>query len=216
MKNKKELLQSREEKLAALFTEINAERRNDNGKLIVETECTMARIRAYSDFLYALRIKPIQTVCYYAAGFFFLLTGSAIWTRELLLTIIFGVIFLIFATLPHNMKIWYFNKNADSMEQSYDKIQNVEFADDMIILRETLPKDPDSKAPREFEKTVEFPYKSITLAVECAHSFYIFPEKAETIICDKTLFLAGTPMALRDHLARKIGKKFKIKTKIKS
>lgn len=216
MKNKKELLQSREEKLAALFTEINAERRNDNGKLIVETECTMARIRAYSDFLYALRIKPIQTVCYYAAGFFFLLTGSAIWTRELLLTIIFGVIFLIFATLPHNMKIWYFNKNADSMEQSYDKIQNVEFADDMIILRETLPKDPESKAPREFEKTVEFPYKSITLAVECAHSFYIFPEKAETIICDKTLFLAGTPMALRDHLARKIGKKFKIKTKIKS
>lgn len=213
MKNKKELLQSREEKLAALFTEMNAERRNDNGKLIVETECTMARIRAYSDFLYALRIKPIQTVCYYAAGFFFLLTGSAIWTRELLLTIIFGVIFLVLATLPHNMKIWYFNKNADSMEQSYDKIQNVEFADDMIILRETLPKAPDSKAPREFEKTVEFPYKKITLAVECAHSFYIFPEKAETIICDKTLFLAGTPMALRDHLARKISKKFKIKTK---
>lgn len=216
MKNKKELLQSREEKLANLFTEMNAERHNDNGKLIVETECTMARIRAYSDFLYALRIKPIQTMCYYAAGFFFLLTGSAIWTRELVLTIIFGVIFLVFATLPHNMKIWYFNKNADSMQQSYDKIQNVEFADDMIILRETLPKDPESKAPREFEKTVEFPYKSITLAVECAHSFYIFPEKAETIICDKTLFLAGTPMALRDHLARKIGKKFKIKTKIKS
>lgn len=216
MKNKKELLQSREERLANLFTEMNAERHNDNGKLIVETECTMARIRAYSDFLYALRIKPIQTVCYYAAGFFFLLTGSAIWTRELLLTIIFGVIFLVFATLPHNMKIWYFNKNADSMQQSYDKIQNVEFADDMIILRETLPKDPESKAPREFEKAVEFPYKNITLAVECAHSFYIFPEKAETIICDKTLFLAGTPMALRDFLARKIGKKFKIKTKIKS
>ncbi|MDE6727478.1 MAG: hypothetical protein K2J80_06010, partial [Oscillospiraceae bacterium] len=71
-------------------------------------------------------------------------------------------------------------------------------------------------APRESEKTVEFAYKSITLAVECEHSFYLFPEKAETIICDKTLFLAGTPMGLRDHLARKIGKKFKIKTKIRS
>lgn len=216
MKNKKEILQTWEEKLANLFVEINAERHPDNGKLIVETECTMARIRAYSDFLYALKIKPLQTVCYYAAGFFFLLTGSAIWTREWVLTIIFGVIFLVLATLPHNMKIWYFNKNADSLEQSYGKIQNVEFADDNIILRELPPKDSDSNAPREAEKVTEFPYKRITLAVECAHSFYLFPEKAETIICDKTLFLAGTPMGLRDHMARKIGKKFKIKTKIRS
>ncbi len=99
MKNKKEILQSREEKLADLFTEMNAERHYDNGRLIVETECTMARIRAYSDFLYALKIKPLQTLCYYAAGFFFLLTGSAIWTREWVLTIIFGVIFLVLATL---------------------------------------------------------------------------------------------------------------------
>ena len=216
MKNKKEILQSREEKLADLFTEMNAERHYDNGRLIVETECTMARIRAYSDFLYALKIKPLQTLCYYAAGFFFLLTGSAIWTREWVLTIIFGVIFLVLATLPHNMKIWYFNKNADSLEQSYGKIQNAEFADDKIIPRELPPKDPDINAPREAEKVTEFPYKSITLAVECAHSFYMFPEKAETIICDKTLFLAGTPMGLRDHMARKIGKRFKIKTKIRS
>lgn len=216
MKNKKEILQTREEKLANLFVEMNAERRPDNGKLIVETECTMARIRAYSDFLYALKIKPLQTACYYAAGFFFLLTGSAIWTREWILTAIFAVIFLVFATLPHNMKIWYFNKNADSLEQSYGKIQNAEFAADKLILRELPPKDPDSKAPREAEKLTEFPYKSITLAVECEHSFYLFPEKAEAIICDKTLFLAGTPMGLRDHLARKIGKKFKIKTKIRS
>lgn len=216
MKNKKELLQTREEKLAHLLVEINAERRPETGKLVVETECTMARIRAYSDFLYALRIKPLQTVSYYAAGFFFLLTGSAVWTREWVLTVIFGVIFLIFATLPHNMKIWYFNKNADSLERSYGKIQNAEFADDGIILRELPPADPDSSAPREEEKRTELPYKSITLAVECAHSFYLFPEKAETIICDKTLFLAGTPMGLRDHLTRKLGKKFKIKTKIRS
>lgn len=216
MKNKKELLQTREEKLANLLVEMNAERHPDNGKLIVETECTMARIRAYSDFLYALKIKPFQTVCYYAAGFFFLLTGSAIWTREWLLTVIFAVIFLVLATLPHNMKIRYFNKNADSLEQSYGKIRNVEFAADRLILRELPPKDPDSSAPRKAEQTAEFPYKSITLAVECAHSFYLFPEKAEAIICDKTLFLAGTPMGLRDHLARKIGKRFKIKTKIKS
>lgn len=216
MKNKKELLQTREEKLANLLVEMNADRYPDNGKLIVETECTMARIRAYSDFLYALKMKPIQTVSYYAAGFFFLLTGSAIWTREWLLTVIFAVIFLVLATLPHNMKIWYFNKNADSLEQSYGKIQNVEFAADRLILRELPPKDPDSSAPRKAEQTSEFLYKNITLAVECAHSFYLFPEKAEAIICDKTLFLAGTPMGLRDHLARKIGKKFKIKTKIKS
>ena len=44
MKNKKEILQSREEKLADLFTEMNAERHYDNERLIVETECTMARI----------------------------------------------------------------------------------------------------------------------------------------------------------------------------
>ncbi|MDE7362205.1 MAG: hypothetical protein K2N38_09760 [Oscillospiraceae bacterium] len=216
MKNKKEILQTREEKLANLLIEMNADRHPETGKLVVETECTMARIRAYSDFLYALRIKPLQTVCYYAAGFFFLLTGSAIWTREWVLTIIFGVVFLVFATLPHNMKIWYFNKNADSLEKSYGKIQNAEFADDKLILRELPPKDPDSAAPREAEQLAEFPYKSITLAVECAHSFYLFPEKAETIICDKTLFLAGTPMGLRDHLTRKLGKKFKLKTKIKS
>lgn len=216
MKNKKELLQTREEKLANLFVEMNAERHPDNGKLIVETECTMARIRAYSDFLYALKIKPLQTVCYYAAGFFFLLTASAVWTREWILTAVFGVIFLILATLPHNMKIWYFNKNADSLENSYGKILNVEFADEKLILRELPPKDPDSSVPREAEKQTEFPYKSITLAVECEHSFYLFPEKAEALICDKTLFLAGTPMALRDHLARKLGKRFKIKTKIKS
>lgn len=216
MKNKKEILQTREEKLANLLIEMNADRRRDNGKLVVETECTMARIRAYSDFLYALKMKPIQTVCYYAAGFFFLLTGSAIWTREWLLTVIFGVIFLVLATLPHNMRVWYFNRNADSLEQSYGKIQNAEFAADKLILRELPPKDPDSSTPREAEKVTEFPYKKITLAVECAHSFYLFPEKAEAIICDKTLFLAGTPMELRDHLARKIGKKFKIKTKIKS
>ena len=217
MLNKKKLLQTSEQKLAALLGEMNAEKHPNNGKLICETEISMARIRAYSDFMYALKMKPWQTFCYYAAGAFFLLTGSAIWTREWLLTVIFAIIFVIFATLPYNMRIRYFNKNADVLESLYGVDLNIEFAPEKLIVTQFTPRAPENaedKTPREAQKTSEFAYESLT-AVECTHSFYIFPEKSETLICDKTLFLCGTPMALRDHLARKLGRRFKIKTKVK-
>ena len=70
---------STEAKLAQMLSEMNESKRGgDAGKLVCETECTMARIRSYSDFLYILRIKPLQTVCYYGAGAFLLLTLSAL------------------------------------------------------------------------------------------------------------------------------------------
>ena len=218
MLNKKKLLQTSEQKLTALLGEMNAEKRTDSsGKLICETGISLARIQAYSDFMYALKMKPWQTVCYYAAGFFFLLTGSAIWTREWVLTAIFAVLFFVFASLPGNMRTRYFNKNADILESLTDIDLNVEFAFEKIIVTQFEPREPekaDDNTPREPQKTEEFSYEGLT-AVECSHSFYIFPEKSPTLICDKTLFLAGTPMALRDHLARKLGRRFKIKTKLK-
>ena len=214
MLNKKKILQTSEQKLAALLGEMNAEKRVDNGKLICETEISLARIQAYSDFMYALKMKPWQTFCYYAAGFFFLLTGSAIWTREWVLTAIFAVLFFVFASLPSNMRTRYFNRNADVLDSMTDVALNVEFAPEKLIVTQYEPRKPDDNTPREPQKTAEFPYEALT-AVECSHSFYIFPEKSETLICDKTLFLCGTPMALRDHLARKLGKKFRIKTKLK-
>ena len=130
---------------------------------------------------------------------------------------IFAVVFLIFATLPHNMRIRYFNKNADALESLYGKDLNIEFADEKLIVTELTPRTPENandKTPRPPEKIIEFPYDKLT-AAECSHSFYIFPEGSEALICDKTLFLCGTPMGLRDFLARKLGRKFKIKTKIK-
>ena len=217
MPGKKKLLQTSEQKLAELLSEMNAEKRHASGKLICETEITMPRIQAYSDFMYALKMKPWQTFCYYAAGFFLLLTGSAIWTREWLLTAIFAVIFVVFASLPHNMRISYFNKNADVLGSLYGVDLNIEFAAEKLIVTRLTPRDPENAAdntPRTPEKTSEFPYDKLT-AVECSHSFYIFPERSETLICDKTLFLCGTPMGLRDHLARKLGRRFKIKTKVK-
>lgn len=215
MLNKKKLLQTSEQKLTALLGEMNAEKRADSGKLICETEISMARIKAYSDFMYALKMKPWQTFCYYAAGFFFLLTGSAIWTREWLLTAIFAILFVIFATLPSNMRTRYFVKNADVLDDLHGVDLNVEFAPEKLIVTQLTPRDPensDDKTPREPEKTSEFAYESLT-AVECTHSFYIFTERSKALICDKTLFLCGTPMGLRDHLARKLGRRFKIKTK---
>lgn len=216
MRNKKKLLETSEQKLAALLGEMNAEKRVSSDKLICETEISMARIQSYSNFMYALKMKPLQTFCYYAAGFFLLLTGSAIWTREWILTAIFGIIFVIFATLPYNMRLHYFNKNADVLEDMFGVDLNIEFAAEKLIVTQKPPSDPenaDENEPRASEKTAEFSYESLT-AVECTHSFYIFPEKSETLICDKTLFLCGTPMGLRDHLARKLGRKFKIKTKV--
>ena len=229
---KKEMLQSTEQKLTQLLHEINADSREESGYPVCETECTMARIRAYSDFLYALRVKPFQTFCYYAAAFFFLIMLSAVWCSEWVLTAIFGVIFLIFASLPHNMRIHYFNKQADALEGYYNKVINAEFTDDRINLtvsnavehKQQIDADGSSVArvsavadDSEAER-ISLPYNQIVQAVECAHSFYLFPvdengKSSETIICDKTQFLCGTPMQLRDILARNCGKHFKIKVK---
>lgn len=217
MKNKKELLKTREEKLLELLGEMNSDSRPDDGRIICETEITMARVKAYSDFMYALKMKPWQTASYYAAAFFFLLTASAVWTREWVLTVIFALLFVMLASLPHNMRTRYFLKNADALDERAGKDLNIEFGDDKLIISEFTPRSPekaDDKTPREPESTSELPYDKLT-AAECVHSFYIFPENAPALICDKTEFLCGTPMGLRDHLARKLGRKLKIKTKIK-
>lgn len=229
---KKEVLQSTEQKLTKLLAELNADSREETGSPVCETECTMARIRAYSDFLYLLRVKPFQTFCYYAAAFFFLIMLSAVWCSEWGLTAVFGVIFIIFATLPHNMRIHYFNKQADALEGYYNKVINADFGDDEIQLTvsKAIPQkqqvDADGGSVARTSVITEdteavrtaIPYKNIVQAVECAHSFYLFPvdengKSTETIICDKTQFLRGTPMQLRDILARKCGKHFKIKVK---
>lgn len=230
---KKEITQSTEARLTRLLHEMNSNSREENGRIICETECTMARIRSYSDFLYILRVKPLQTACYYGAVLFFLLMCSAIWCARWDLTAIFGVIFLILATLPHNMRLFYFNKQADSLEEYYGKVINAEFAEDAIVLNiarapestQELDENGDAVArrtaiPAAQDETlrVEIPYDRVYQAVECTHSFYIFPlddkkRAQETVICDKTQFLCGTPMAARDILARKCGRRFKIKTK---
>ena len=224
---------STEARLAQMLSEMNESRRGgEAGKLVCETECTMSRIRSYSDFLYILRVKPLQTVCYYGAGAFLLLTLSALWCREWILAVIFAVIFVILATLPHNMRIQYFNRRADEMEQSYGKVINAEFGEEISLkITEAPPHTTEldengesptrrTSLPTENAEITEIPlpYDRVSLAVECSHSFYIFPvdEKKramETIICDKTQFLCGTPMELRDTLAKKCGKRFKIKTK---
>lgn len=232
--NKKELLMSTEAKLANLLHEMNSDSREEDGRLVCETECTMARIRSYSDFLYALRVKPLQTVCYYGAAVFLLLALAALWCREWLLAAIFGVIFFVLATLPHNMRIQYFNKQADKMEQSYGKVINAEFAEDAIKLKITPAKPQKQNVDENGNATarrsvvedsggteeLDIPYDRVVQAFECAHSFYIFPvaenrSALETVICDKTQFLCGTPMQLRDMLARKCGKRLKLKMKIR-
>lgn len=236
-KRQKEILESTEAKLARMFEEFNAENDpSDDGRLVCETQCTMARIRAFSDFMYLMKVKPLQTACYYAAAVLFLLMAAAIWCSEWVLTAIFGVLFLICATLPHNMRIQYFNRRADKLEDSFGSVINADFTGDKdIVLTISAPDsaEADGYQPPEREemsartsgaahdvnaKTVTLPYEKVAYAYECSHSFYIFPgEKSDdipdTIICDKTQFLCGTPMQLRDRLARGIGKRFKIKTK---
>lgn len=224
---------STEARLAQMLSEMNESRRGgEAGKPVCETECTMARIRSYSDFLYILRVKPLQTVCYYAAGAFLLLTLSALWCREWLLAVIFAVVFVIFATLPHNMRIQYFNRRADEMERSYGKVINAEFGEKISLkITEAPPHmaELDENGESTSRRTalpadaaeiteISLPYDRVSLAVECSHSFYIFPvdenkRAMETVICDKTQFLCGTPMELRDTLAKKCGRRFKIKTK---
>lgn len=236
-KRQKEILESTESKLARMFEEFNAEKRQDDGRLVCETQCTMARIRSFSDFMYLMKVRPLQIACYYAAAVMFLLTLAALWCKEWLLGAVFAVIFLILATLPHNMRIQYFNKRADRLEDSFGRVINADFTgEDSVKLTISAPQEAESdgaKLPERGEEssvrvsetahdknavTLEIPYKDIYLAYECSHSFYLFPDKKddstpEAIICDKTQFLCGTPMQLRDRLARGCGKRFKIKVK---
>lgn len=244
IKSKDEITESKEAKLTKMFAEMNAVKQGGSSdKLVCETECTMARIRSMSDFLYLMRVKPLQTLCYYGAAAFFLLMLAAIWCtvgfgmedprNVWYLIVLFAVIFLVLATLPHNMRIFYFNKQADSLEESYGKIINADFTDTEIVLSVSEAKDYEpqldddgnaiarrSAVSKDENTTIvtHIPYKNIAAAYECSHSFYIFPvdenkKEMDTVICDKTQFLCGTPMQLRDRLARGCGRRFKIKTK---
>ena len=212
-KRQQEIVQSTEAKLAKMFEEFNAENHpEDDGRLVCETRCTMARIRSFSDFM------------------FFLVMLAAVWCSEWLLTAIFAAIFLVLATAPHNMRIQYFNKRADKLEDSFGKLISADFtAEDRLVLTiSSLPDedggDSESSAGASVAlsdrnaEVVEIPYKSIGQAFECSHSFYLFPEpvdgkRLDAIICDKTLFICGTPMQLRDRLMRACGKRFKIRIK---
>ena len=214
-KRQQEILESTESKLAKMFEEMNTEKRPDNGRTVCETECTMARIRSFSDFMYLMKVRPLQTACYYAAA----------------------VLFLVCATLPHNMRIQYFNKRADKLENSFGKVVSVDLSEeDNLTLTISAPDQAESDGaavPERAEasarvsealrdknaRVVEIPYKNIYRAYECSHSFYLFPvmenkdEQLDAIICDKTQFICGTPMQARDRLARGCGKRFKIKVK---
>ena len=234
-KRQKEILESTESKLARMFEEFNAEKRPEDGRLVCETLCTMARIRSFSDFMYLMKVRPLQTACYYGAAVLFLLMLAAFWCKEWLLGAVFGVLFLILATLPHNMRIQYFNKRADKLESSFGKVINADFTgEESVKLTISASQEQNSAKSSEQQEestartsqvalddnavTLEIPYNKINLAYECSHSFYLFPEREsentpEAIICDKTQFLCGTPMQLRDRLARVCGKRFKIKTK---
>lgn len=230
-KRQQEIVQSTEAKLAKMFEEFNAENHpEDDGRLVCETRCTMARIRSFSDFMYLMKVRPLQTACYYGAAVFFLVMLAAVWCSEWLLTAIFAAIFLVLATAPHNMRIQYFNKRADKLEESFGKLISADFtAEDRLVLTiSSLPDedggDSESSAGASVAlsdrnaEVVEIPYKSIGQAFECSHSFYLFPEpvdgkRLDAIICDKTLFICGTPMQLRDRLMRACGKRFKIRIK---
>ena len=216
-KRQQEILESTESKLAKMFEEMNTEKRPDNGRIVCETECTMARIRSFSDFMYLMKVRPLQTACYYAAAVLFLLMLAAFWCTEWLLGAVFAVLFLVCATLPHNMRIQYFNKRADKLENSFGKVVSVDLSEeDNLTLTISAPDQAESDGAA---RVVEIPYKNIYRAYECSHSFYLFPvmenkdEQLDAIICDKTQFICGTPMQARDRLARGCGKRFKIKVK---
>ena len=65
--------ESTEAKLARMLGEFNDEKRPDDGRLVCETQCNMARIRSFSDFMFLMKVRPLQTACYYGAAVFFLL-----------------------------------------------------------------------------------------------------------------------------------------------
>lgn len=217
MKNKKEVLKTSlktsEERLIELLGDLNADSSPDAGLPICETEITFERIKAYADFHYNLKLKKYGTACYYAAAFFFLVMCSAIWTHEWLLTAIFAAVFFIFATLPGNLRTRNLNRLADAMERYSGEVLNTDFSDSGIVVTEYAPREnPNDKSPRKALNTAEYDYEKMS-AAECVHSFYLFVENSPPIICDKTEFLRGTPMGLRDFLARKLGRRFKINNK---
>ena len=231
-KRQQEILESTESKLAKMLGEMNEEKRPDDGRIVCETECTMARIRSFSDFMYLMKVRPLQTACYYAAAVLFLLMLAAFWCSEWLLGAVFAVFFIICATLPHNMRIQYFNKRADKLENSFGRIFSADLtAEDKIVLTISEPREAEQDNAGRQESTarvsealrdsgarvVEIPYKNICRAYECSHSFYLFPdmdgEKLDALICDKTQFICGTPMQMRDRLARGCGKRFRIRIK---
>ena len=231
-KKTKEKTASAEAKLTKLLSEMSDEKKNSD-RLVCETECTMARIRSLSDFLYIMRVKPIQTVCYYAAAVLFLLMIAALFCSEWLLAAIFFVICLLCAFTPHNLRMGHFNHTADSMEKSYGKVINADFGKDEITLTIITPAPMEKPEGDDHQytarrsaadgaldiKTEAIPYKEISAAYEISHSFYIFSsdeknrKSRETLICDKTQMLCGTPMELRSLLAAKCGRRFKIRTK---
>lgn len=230
-KRQQEIVQSTEAKLTRMFEEFNAENHpEDDGRLVCETRCTMARIRSFSDFMYLMKVRPLQTACYYGAAVFFLLTLAGAWCREWLLMAVFAAIFVVLASAPHNMRIRYFNKRADKLEDSFGKLISADFTDEekAVLTISSLPDeergDEESSADGsaalrdDSAEVIEIPYKKLALAYECSHSFYLFPEevdgrKLDAIICDKTRFICGTPMQLRDRLMRACGKRFKLKVK---
>ena len=62
-KRQQEIVQSTEAKLAKMFEEFNAENHpEDDGRLVCETRCTMARIRSFSDFMYLMKVRRAITV----------------------------------------------------------------------------------------------------------------------------------------------------------
>lgn len=232
----KNMGESTEAKLARMLGEFNDEKRSDDGRLVCETQCNMARIRSFSDFMFLMRVRPLQTACYYGAAVVFLLMLAAFWCSEWLLGVIFAVIFLVLATLPHNLRIQYFNRRADTLEDTFGCMVSADFtADERLVLTISSPEnaDIDGAVPERTEerqaagsltlhdrnaKQFIVPYKNIRIAYECSHSFYIFPDGEDkelptAVICDKTQFVCGTPMQLRDRLARCCGKRFKIKVK---
>lgn len=231
-KKTKEKVDSAEAKLTKLLSEMSGDK-NSTDRLVCETECTMARIRSLSDFLYIMQVKPFQTICYYAAAVLFLLMIAALFCSEWLLAAIFLVICLLCAFTPHNLRLGHFNRTADSMEQSYGKVINADFGKDEISLTIITPAPEEKPQGEEHQYTARrsaydgalniaktaVPYKEISAAYEISHSFYIFSadeknrKRRETIICDKTQMLCGTPMELRSLLAAKCGRRFKIKTK---
>lgn len=88
---------------------------------------------------------PASTACYYAAAVLFLLMLAAFWCTEWLLGAVFAVLFLVCATLPHNMRIQYFNKRADKLENSFGKVVSVDLSEeDNLTLTISAPDQAES------------------------------------------------------------------------